>query len=37
MALWVVGSDLRAWLFTLMHNIFVNQLRRSLRQASSGA
>ena len=23
--LWVPGSDLRAWLFTLMHNIFVNQ------------
>ena len=21
------GSDLRAWLFTLMHNLFVNQLR----------
>jgi RNA polymerase sigma factor (sigma-70 family) len=29
--LWVVGSDLRAWLFTLMHNIFINQVRRSLR------
>lgn len=26
--LWVVGSDLRAWLFTVMHNIFVSQLRR---------
>jgi len=35
--LWVVGSDLRAWLFTLMHNIFVNQLRRSSRQAAAGA
>jgi RNA polymerase sigma-70 factor (ECF subfamily) len=23
--LWQVGSDLRAWLFTIMHNIFVNQ------------
>jgi len=34
--LWVAGSDLRAWLFTLMHNIFVNQVRRSLRQASPG-
>jgi RNA polymerase sigma factor (sigma-70 family) len=34
--LWVVGSDLRAWLFTLMHNIFINQVRRSLRQASAG-
>ncbi|CAN7290523.1 sigma-70 family RNA polymerase sigma factor [Polaromonas sp. LjRoot131] len=35
--LWLAGSDLRAWLFTLMHNIFVNQLRRSLRQAAAGA
>jgi DNA-directed RNA polymerase specialized sigma24 family protein len=26
--LWVVGSDLRAWLFTVMHNIFASQLRR---------
>jgi len=34
--LWVAGSDLRAWLFTLMHNIFVNQVRRSLRQAAAG-
>lgn len=25
--LWVVGSDLRAWLFTLMHNIYLNQRR----------
>ena len=25
--LWVTGSDLRAWLFTLMHNIFLNQRR----------
>lgn len=34
--LWVVGSDLRAWLFTLMHNIFINQVRRSTRQATAG-
>jgi DNA-directed RNA polymerase specialized sigma24 family protein len=27
--LWVVGSDLRAWLFTVMHNIFASQLRRT--------
>ena len=26
--LWQPESDLRAWLFTLMHNLFVNQLRR---------
>jgi RNA polymerase sigma factor (sigma-70 family) len=34
--LWVVGSDLRAWLFTLMHNVFVNQVRRSMRQVAAG-
>jgi RNA polymerase sigma factor (sigma-70 family) len=34
--LWVVGSDLRAWLFTLMHNVFINQVRRSARQAAAG-
>ena len=27
--LWRHGSDLRAWLFTIMHNIFVNQLRQN--------
>jgi len=27
--LWIVGSDLRAWLFTVMHNVFVSQARRS--------
>ena len=26
-ALWREGSDLRAWLFTVMHNVFVNQVR----------
>ncbi|MCW5575526.1 MAG: RNA polymerase sigma factor [Burkholderiales bacterium] len=25
--LWREGSDLRAWLFTVMHNVFVNQVR----------
>ncbi len=25
---WEPGTDLRAWLFTLMHNVFVNGLRR---------
>ena len=25
--LWRRGSDLRAWLFAVMHNLFVNQLR----------
>jgi RNA polymerase sigma-70 factor (ECF subfamily) len=25
--LWRHGSDLRAWLFTIMHNVHVNQIR----------
>jgi RNA polymerase sigma-70 factor (ECF subfamily) len=25
--LWREGSDLRAWMFTIMHNVFVNQRR----------
>ena len=25
--LWRPDSDLRAWLFTVMHNVFINQLR----------
>ena len=25
--LWSSGSDLRAWLFTIMHNVFINQVR----------
>lgn len=29
--LWLAGSDLRAWLFTLMHNLFANQVRSSVR------
>ena len=28
--LWRAGTDLRAWLFTVMHNVFLNQ-RRSAR------
>lgn len=31
--LWIAGSDLRAWLFTVMHNLFANQLRQAARQA----
>ena len=34
--LWAAGSDLRAWLFTVMHNLFANQLRRAGRQAPAG-
>ena len=30
--LWQPGTDLRAWLFTLMHNQYVNIIRRSARQ-----
>lgn len=26
-ALWQDGTDLRAWLFTVMHNVFINQVR----------
>lgn len=33
--LWTAGSDLRAWLFTMMHNLFANQLRQAARQAQS--
>ena len=32
LALWRAGSDLRAWLFTIMHNIFVNQRRGEPRK-----
>ena len=34
--LWLVGSDLRAWLFTLMHNLHANGVRRAVRQARDG-
>lgn len=27
--LWVAGSDLRAWLFAIMHNLFASQVRRA--------
>lgn len=33
--LWTAGSDLRAWLFTLMHNLFVDGARRALRQQAA--
>jgi RNA polymerase sigma-70 factor (ECF subfamily) len=26
--LWLAGSDLRAWLFTVMHNLFISQYRQ---------
>jgi RNA polymerase sigma-70 factor, ECF subfamily len=34
--LWRHGSDLRAWLFTIMHNLYVNQARsQALRRHES--
>jgi RNA polymerase sigma-70 factor, ECF subfamily len=34
-ALWKAGSDLRAWLFTIMHNVHVNQLATTRREAGN--
>lgn len=31
--LWQAGTDLRAWLFTVMHNVFVNQRAVARREA----
>jgi len=31
--LWLAGTDLRAWLFTLMHNVFISQVRQGLTRA----
>ena len=33
--LWQEGTDLRAWLFTILHNQNVNDVRRSVREGSS--
>ena len=33
--LWREGSDLRAWLFTIMHNVHVNQVALLRREASN--
>ena len=33
--LWQEGTDLRAWLFTILHNQFVNQVRRAIREGAS--
>ena len=33
--LWAAGTDLRAWLFTIMHNVFVNQRALARREAST--
>jgi RNA polymerase sigma-70 factor (ECF subfamily) len=33
--LWQPGTDLRAWLFTIMHNQHVNDVRRSVRDGNN--
>jgi RNA polymerase sigma-70 factor, ECF subfamily len=33
--LWQPGTDLRAWLFTIMHNQHVNLVRRAMRDETS--
>jgi RNA polymerase sigma-70 factor (ECF subfamily) len=33
--LWQEGTDLRAWLFTILHNQYVNHVRRAVREGSA--
>ena len=33
--LWQAGTDLRAWLFTILHNQNVNDVRRSTREGAA--
>ena len=33
--LWRDGTDLRAWLFTILHNQYVNRVRYSIRRGTS--
>ena len=33
--LWQKGTDLRAWLFTILHNQYVNHVRRAVREGAS--
>jgi RNA polymerase sigma-70 factor, ECF subfamily len=35
--LWREGSDLRAWLFTILHNQYVNHIRRAVREGATMA
>jgi len=35
--LWRRGSDLRAWLFTIMHNVFVNQVKSAQNRRNQHA
>jgi RNA polymerase sigma-70 factor (ECF subfamily) len=33
--LWQEGTDLRAWLFTILHNQYVNHVRRAVREGAA--
>ena len=33
--LWQTGTDIRAWLFTIMHNQYVNMVRRAMREETT--
>ncbi len=33
--LWQRGTDLRAWLFTILHNQYVNHVRRAVREGAA--
>jgi RNA polymerase sigma-70 factor (ECF subfamily) len=33
--LWQAGTDIRAWLFTIMHNQYVNMVRRAMRDEAT--
>jgi len=33
--LWRLGTDIRAWLFTIMHHQYVNTVRREAREAAT--
>ena len=33
--LWAAGTDLRAWLFSILHNEYVSQVRRAAREGTT--
>ena len=33
--LWQPGTNLRVWLFTILHNVHINGVRRAMREAGS--
>jgi RNA polymerase sigma-70 factor (ECF subfamily) len=37
LSLWKPGTNMRAWLFTIMHNLFVNECRRQRKQPEATA